>query len=172
MVDPNEDVRRMRKILVHNFGGMCYVVHLSTTSDADLSQFDDEELALRFEAVPHGQNFEGSASCSYPHRWFLTRFGGCSCHFCFAYLNAESPEEFFAPHEDWMPQDDPDDILGMFAVYDVIEGLLLGGHAVDCVQIWESCETPDTPRPFEIRLQDVPRERFRFAADVVYRFVR
>lgn len=150
---------------------MCMLIHLSTTSDLDLTQFDDPELPLRFERITELNELEGHLVSSYPHKWHLTRWGGCSCHFrtaaeVFDTRGTFLREELFQAPNDWCPED-PDDIDGTQRVYGVIRRLLESGADVDCVQVWNE---HDLVCHLHVSLAEVPKVHFSFAKGYCYHF--
>lgn len=145
---------------------MCYSVYLSTTSDADLTEWGNE--LCKFEKGIWPDDQEIVDLLRHPHKWFVTRYGGCSCHFRHNMNYPDLPA--FGPPEEWMPED-PDEIESSAAAYDLFMKLLDGGSQLDIVSVWQPCAT-DEVTSLDVRLADVPRDSFRFVANVMFSFTR
>jgi hypothetical protein len=141
---------------------MCYLVYLSTTSPADLRAQNTERIA--FEG-PRDDDAETATSLlAYPHRWYVSWMGGCSCglrHVVAAGLG-------FGPPEDWCPEDD-EEIENTGQLYRVIRALLSSGHAVDCLDIWTGTG-PEEVVVVDVALADIPEAHFRLFEGHLFRF--
>lgn len=136
--------------------GMCYEIYLSTTSPDDLSNLPCELyhfMPLTQDDLPVIVNLLDN-----PVRWFLEcQYGGCSCHF--RHLN-DVGEMYFAPPEDWYPEDE-DNIVATSAVYDVLVGILTDGHKVDLIDAWSNTSL-EAITALDVSLSEVDRDSFRF----------
>lgn len=147
---------------------MCMVIHLSTTSELDLSAFDDPESAWSFKKIAEIVPTDGHLLSCHPNKWHVSRYGGCSCNFRQAPHDWYKPAELsFGPREEWWTEDEENNVATA-AVYDVIQRLVSSGAQVDCVQIWDGAEEPVPV--FDVSLAEVPREDFRFGRGICYRF--
>lgn len=137
---------------------MCYMIILSTTSEADLTGCG--RFAVFSKEIPDVIEVE---FLKYPHKWFLTApEGTCSCGF----RNVERWNVDllgFGEPEEWSPEDE-DDILATYEVVEVITSLLKDGDAVDSVTAWLQDEemSHELVGDIEVKLSDVGKERFRF----------
>lgn len=138
----------------------------------DLSRFDDEALNLWFRRITEPLEHEGHFVSIHPHKWFLTHWGGCSCHFrqsveVYGTDGIYQNTRIFRPQVDWSPED-PDDVAATYRVYEVIQLLLTSGAEVDCVQVWNEF---DLICHMDVSLSEVPKEHFSFAEDYCYHFL-
>jgi len=67
---------------------------------------------------------------------------------------------YFAPPEDWNPEDE-DNIEATGAVYDVLVGILTGGHKVDLIDAWSNTLL-EAITALDVSLSEVDRDSFRF----------
>ena len=141
---------------------MCYFILLSTSSDEDLSQYNNE--LVRFEKnipdIPEVKDLK------YKNSWYLGSKSGCSCtfrHLC-------SIELGFAPPEDWYPEEE-EEIEATLQVARIIRRLVNQGELVDCLDIWEGNKDKNMPlKAIEVNLADVPDEAFRFMENHLFTF--
>lgn len=145
---------------------MCYAVYLSTTCDADLTAWGNELCRLEKNVFPEDQ--EILDLLQHPHQWFVTRYGGCSCHFRHLVNHPDLPD--FGPPEDWAPED-PDDIESTAAAYDIFKRLVEDGFDLDVVSVWSGCEADEVAK-LDVRMADVPRDSFRFIENTMFLVAR
>lgn len=135
---------------------MCYVVYLSTTFAEDLGT----PGGGLFNLIPVDDDDAEEAIdlLSFPNRWYLeSKHGGCSCHFRhWCEVNGDE----FGPPEEWFPED-MEDVEATQAFYDLVSGLVSGGHFVDLVDAW-SMTPKEKIRTLDVSLSEVKREAFRF----------
>lgn len=145
---------------------MCYSVYLSTTSNANLLEWGNELCKFEKEILPDDQEIVDLLQ--HPNKWFITRYGGCSCHFRH-FMNYPDFEAFGVP-EEWR-EEDADDIESSAATYDLFMKLLDSESELDVVSVWTDC-TAEEVTNLEVRLADIPRDSFRFVENVMFSFVR
>jgi len=144
---------------------MCNSIYFSTTCPDDLTgQYGTyrlrrpgpKEITLIGDVLKH------------PHQWSLeSGVGGCSCHFSVMIgLDGYEHYEFGVPQE-WMP-DDPEHVAATADFYDRIKGILSAGYEVDLVTMWS--EELDDELIYEVNLNQVTREEFRFFDYATFRF--
>ncbi len=142
---------------------MCYVVLLSTTSDADLARHNSE--FLRFERELPG--CAAVAALRYPNRWYVGSKSGCSCTF----RHLHSTELGFGPPVDWYPEE-ADEIAGTLAFVAVVREIVEAGARVDCVDAWtKEAGTNTAGERLEVDLGEVGDADFRFFEDRHFDFV-
>jgi hypothetical protein len=132
---------------------MCYVLLLSTTSDADLTTFNSD--ALRFtKELP---DIADVAKLEFPHRWYVGSRSGCSCGFRHLY----SIELGFGEPVDWF-EEQPEDVEATLELIRVIRELSDRGEGVDCVDAWDHREMqPVAETTLEVDLANVSDTQFR-----------
>ena len=142
---------------------MCYELILSTTSDEDLSRFNDD--GLRFDnSHPERQSF---AHLIYPNKWYIGSRTGCSCSFRHLY----EPEHGFGVPEDWAPET-PADIEATLKFIKLVRSLIGKGERVDCVDLWAGSDTvPRSPHSLTVDLRNIRDEEFRFFENYHFDFV-
>jgi len=131
---------------------MCYALILSTTSNANLSQFNREEIKFD-KNVPSRIPVD---RLLYPNKWYVGSRTGCSCSFRHLY----GPEFEFGVPEDWFPEDKSDiDATLMFVR--LIRSLIVKGERVDCIDAWEG-GSEVIPHSLSVDLSRLQDEEFRF----------
>lgn len=155
---------------------MCYSVYLSTTCEDDLSLLKYEDFTLESIALSNELDDMGDMDNSeeaqllrlltYSNYWYLSgKYGGCSCHFRHD-GSLDLPEGFegqkpsFGSPEDWRHEDE-EDVESTKVVYDWLTSMLSVGHSIDLIDWWTD-SNPEKLQIFDVKLQDVPREEFRF----------
>lgn len=141
---------------------MCYLILLSTSSNEDLSQYNNE--LVRFEKnipdVPQREKLK------YKNHWYVGSKSGCSCTFRHLY----STELGFAPPVDWYPEEE-DEIEATLQVSRIIRRLVIQGELVDCIDIWEGNKDNQLDlKAIEVNLGEVPDEAFRFMENHLFTF--
>ena len=107
---------------------MCYTLLLSTSSDEDLNQYNNE--LVRFSrALP---SIADTDKLKYRNKWYIGSKAGCSCTFRHLY----SIELGFGEPVDWY-EEDPDAIEATVQLIGIIRGLASSGEDVDCIDAWE-----------------------------------
>ena len=143
---------------------MCYIIHLSTTSEEDLSKLPTDNYFIA--RADKGKDAAHLTHLAHPQKWFLMcGYGGCSCHFRHWDVQSDEDRNFSAP-EDWYPED-AEDIEDTAAVYDLLARLLAEGHRVDLLDSWNGDDL-DQIKTLEVSLARTPRSAFRFFSG--YRF--
>lgn len=143
---------------------MCYSVYLSTNSALDLANEGFEPVS--FVPVPglHPTDELCLSNLQYSSKWFVSTYGGCSCHL----RHAIQPEELFEPPVDWAPEE-PEDIASTARLYDLVVRLIQEGAQVDLLDVWEGSEENE-PFSHEISLSTVSRGSFRLVEGVRMNF--
>ena len=133
---------------------MCYELILSTTSSADLSQFNDD--GLRFDnSYSERLSFK---YLLYPNKWYIGSRTGCSCSFRHLY----EPEHGFGAPEAWFPEE-PADIEATLKFIRLVRSLIAQGERVDCVDLWAGSDAvPTLPVSMRVNLRTLRDEEFRF----------
>lgn len=132
-------------------------MYVSTTSPEDLSTLQLDRTS--FVKDQETEAPEMRAILAFPHRWFISTYGGCSCNL--RHTANLDLADMFGPPEDWCPKDD-DDVAETAKVYDHLRRLVEEGHEVDVVDLWT--DTPlDDLITVPIRVSEISREAFRFA---------
>ena len=133
---------------------MCYEVILSTTSGADLSQFNED--GLRFEdSHPERASF---SQLLYPNKWYIGSRTGCSCSFRHLY----EPEHGFGAPEAWFPEE-TSDIEATLKFIRLVRSLIVSGERVDCFDLWAGSDAvPTLSVPMRVNLRTLHDEEFRF----------
>ena len=162
---------------------MCYSVYFSTSSSEDFSllgsdpyyvlRMPDRADLVKYASDPNYAPSEAQILESeildllaHDHRWYLgSKYGGCSCHFRFAFeLNDDVKDEdllgLFRPPEDWSPEDQ-DNIESTHHFYDLMKRLRAEGSQVDVLCHWSDPDVEDI-ETMTIDLDKVPRDHFRF----------
>jgi hypothetical protein len=141
---------------------MCYAVFLSTTGDEDLSTYNFD--AVSFVPEAHAQEMDKPylAMLHYPSKYFVSTYGGCSCHL----RHAEERGEPFEPPADWSPED-PEDVEATGKLYDLLLQMVSSGHRVDMIDVWNDDEVVEE---IEVDLSTVPKEAFRLVNGVRMNF--
>ena len=140
---------------------MCYTLILSTTSHADLTQFNSEEITFD-RNLPDRTPFE---QLLYTDKWYVGSRTGCSCSFRHLY----GPEFDFRVPEDWFPEE-KSDIQATLAFIRLVRSLVLKGEKVDCIDVWESDHT-EPPALIPVDLSRVRDEEFRFFENHHFDFI-
>ena len=115
---------------------MCYMAMLSTTSLRDLTAFNTPLLQMSSELPGRPEE----VFLQHPQRWFVGSQYGCSCGF----RHQTSIELGFAPHEEWMPEDDCD-MEATLELVAMLRALIAEGAQVDCVDSWAEDAVPQHP---------------------------
>ena len=133
---------------------MCYELSISTTSNIDLSQFNDERI-LFDNSHPERPSFN---HLRYPNKWYIGSRTGCSCSFRHLY----EPEHGFGTPEDWFLEQ-PSDIEATLKFIRLVKALIAKGERVDCVDLWAG-SNPSTGSPvhMNVNLSRIRDEEFRF----------
>ena len=142
---------------------MCNLVFLSTDSPEDLATNSSEDLDLTFTKATLEDLQQIHRNLAHENVWFLSHFGGCSCHF--RHVIAGNVQFDFRDPQDWDDEDE-DDIQATVAVYKVIKGLVENGFSVDIIDFEN--EPPEEFIELEVDLGQVPQSAFRFFEN--YRF--
>lgn len=136
---------------------MCYITLLSTTSERDLSQFNNRliQFSRGLPGIPEEKFLR------FPVKWYLGSRNGCSCGF--RHLCQGSEDLGFAEPVEWFPEE-PEDIEATRLAAEIIRGLLNEGAQVDCVDGWsgEPSTTPKPMREMTVNLSEVSNSCFRF----------
>lgn len=135
---------------------MCYLIHLSTTSDRDLSLLNNRLIQFS----PELPGFPEEKFLRFPVKWYLAR-DGCSCGF--RHLGDLSDDLNFEEPVGWF-REGRDAIEATKQVAEIIRGLLNEGAQVDCVDFWNdgASATPKLHREMAVNLSQVPNACFRF----------
>ncbi len=142
---------------------MCYVNHLATDCDQDLSTMVGNRLLLT-----QPEDEEAINLLQLPHRWNLTReWGGCGCSFRVSGILGSEP--WFGPPEDWCPED-ADDIEATQQFYDLVANLREEGHQVEVIAVWTGTGINEI-KTLDVPLNKVSRDEFRFFENFLFRFV-
>jgi hypothetical protein len=142
---------------------MCYALLLSTTSNDDLSRFNNE--AIRFDkTIPERLSFDRFL---YPNRWYVGSRTGCSCSFRHLY----GPEFEFGVPEAWFPEEETDVQATLMFIH-VVRSLLEKGESVDCIDLWEGHDMePQPPISMNVNLSQIRDEAFRFFENHYFKFI-
>ena len=133
---------------------MCYELILSTTSNDDLSQFNDE--GIRFDHSHHER--PSLVHLLHPNKWYIGSRTGCSCSFRHLY----EPEHGFGTPEDWFLEQ-PSDIEATLKFIRLVRALIAKGERVDCVDLWAgSNSSTGSPVHMNVNLSRIRDEEFRF----------
>ena len=133
---------------------MCYVLLLSTTSDTDLAQFNNELVKFSRDLPQIAE----TDSLRYQYKWYIGSKSGCSCTFRHLY----SIELGFGVPVDWYPEED-DGISATMQVIKIIRELVELGESVDCIDSWEHQEMcPVACKDGQVDLSRITNEEFRF----------
>jgi len=144
---------------------MCHLVFFSTDSDEDFLQAPTDDFRIE---TPGGDDLEAIRGLlAYPNVWYMgCRYGGCSCHFCYRFTGYEPP---LGPHEDWMGNEEDDDIVATLGAYRFFKGIIESGHKLDVLSVWDG-EIPEVATDVNISVATLPPEHFRFIQDVRFVF--
>lgn len=133
---------------------MCYVLLLSTTSDADLTIHNNKLVRFSHE-LPQ---IAAVHALQYANRWYIGSQSGCSCSFRHLY----SVELGFGEPVDWYPEE-PEEIDATLQLIHIIRTLVVRGHGVDCIDVWEHQDMhPVAPDALDVDLGVVKDSAFRF----------
>lgn len=131
---------------------MCYSIYLSTDSNKDLSNenndllhFKQEEIKVPIQSILKNE-----------HQWYLGSKSICSCTF----RHLHSIELGFSEPVDWYPEDD-DEIAATLSFIEIARQIVEQGHQLDCVDIWEGTAEADI-KELWIDLNDLRDDEFRF----------
>jgi hypothetical protein len=141
---------------------VCYLVVLSTSSDEDLSEYNNELVHFEKE-IPDLAEIE---KLKYQNKWYLGSKSGCSCTFRHLY----STELGFASPVDWYPEEE-DEIDATLQVAKIIRQLVNQGESVDCIDIWEGNKNNQLEiKTINVNLSEVSDEAFRFMENYLFTF--
>ncbi|UCD43084.1 MAG: hypothetical protein JSV69_05680 [Chloroflexota bacterium] len=131
---------------------MCYSIYLSTDSNKDLSNENNDLLHFKQEEI------KGSIQSilKNEHQWYLGSKSICSCTF----RHLHSIELGFSEPVDWYPEDD-DEIAATLSFIEIARQIVEQGHQLDCVDIWEGTAEADI-KELWIDLNDLRDDEFRF----------
>lgn len=133
---------------------MCYVLLLSTSSDQDLTFFNNE-LERFSRELP---TIDEAESLKYRFKWYVGSQSGCSCTF----RHLSSTELGFGVPVDWYPEE-PEEISATIQVIRIIRDLVGQGESVDCIDAWERHERgPVLGAEVQVDLSGIKNEEFRF----------
>ncbi|UCD43085.1 MAG: hypothetical protein JSV69_05685 [Chloroflexota bacterium] len=131
---------------------MCYSIYLSTDSNKDLSNenndllhFKQEEIKVPIQSILKNE-----------HQWYLGSKSICSCTF----RHLHSIELGFSEPVDWYPEDD-DEIAATLSFIEIARQIVEQGHQLDCIDIWEGTAEADI-KELRIDLNDLRDDEFRF----------
>lgn len=141
---------------------MCYVLFLSTTSDEDLTVYNND--LVRFSSGFSGET--EVAQLQHGYRWYIGSKSRCSCSF----RHLHSIELGFGEPVDWY-EEDQDDIEATLHVIRLIRSLVVRGHGVDCIDVWTGADRfADRARELEVDLSVVADAEFRFFENHYFSF--
>ena len=143
---------------------MCNTVYISTNSTEDLASHNTE--LVRFEKVTDPQSDPCISLLAFSEQWYVGSKTGCSCTF----RHLLSVELGFGAPEDWYPEED-DEINATLQLYRVLESLLVSGHQLDLLALWEGAEPKDVTT-LNVSLSDVPAEAFRMFENHRFRLTK
>jgi hypothetical protein len=133
---------------------MCYILLLSTTSEEDLTKYNNEFVRFTRD-LPVITDTE---KLKYKNRWYIGSRTGCSCAFRHLYsieLGFHEPVEWY--------EEEPDDIEATLQLIRLIRSLVEKGEGVDCMDTWEHQDTdPISEVELEVDLAKVSNAAFRF----------
>src|SRR5688572_4438129 len=139
---------------------MCYVLVLSTTSPADLSERNTELVQFRRDMPPEGAASVEATALRFPFRWYVGSSSGCSCTFRHLYMR--SVDLGFGEPEDWYPEQ-PANIAATLEFLGLVRALVAQGHAVECIDAWEHDDhDPSEHCEVTILLGSMKDAEFRF----------
>lgn len=142
---------------------MCYVLLLSTTSDDDLTIYNNA-LVHFSRALPQ---CAAVSELKYKNMWYIGSKSGCSCAFRHLY----SVELGFGKPVDWY-KEEPDEIEATLQVIRLVRALLAKGHNVDCIDIWEHHEMSPGPKgKLNVNLSSIKDSEFRFFENHHFTFI-
>jgi hypothetical protein len=131
---------------------MCYLLYVSTTSDEDLSKYNND--LVRFEKDELDNRVV--ELLRYDYKWYVGSKSGCSCSF----RHLLSVELGFSEPVDWYEEDE-DDISATLYFINTIKGLIDKGSQFDCVDAWTGVEKEQILEK-KVNLNEVTSEQFRF----------
>jgi hypothetical protein len=132
---------------------VCYLLHLSTSSEEDLSARSDELIQY---AKPIGMDDLVTARLLHSHKWFVAAPSSCSCG-----LRHLMQVEFgFSKPVDWYPEDE-ENIKATLRFVRTIRKLREAGHSVDCIDAWVD-STGEGLIQMKVRLAALTDDEFRF----------
>jgi hypothetical protein len=134
---------------------MCYVVHISTDTPADLTERNSE--LVRFEKVTDPGSDPCIALLGFPRQWYVGSKAGCSCSF--RHLSSSAVELGFREPEDWY-KEEQDEIDATHELYGALSDILSSGHQVDLLDRWWGTQ-PEDIRVLDVSLDDVTERSFR-----------
>src|SRR6266511_2601748 len=140
---------------------MCYELILSTTSSANLSQFNSEEIGFD-KNIPDRLPLN---HLLYANKWYVGSRTGCSCSFRHLYghdFDFDSPE-------DWFPEE-KSDIEATLTFIRLVRSLILKGEKVDCIDVWEGNHADHSHLMF-LYLSHFRYEDFRFFENHNFDFI-
>ena len=136
---------------------MCYLVMVSTTSEADLAALNTPLVLFSKDvsAIPE------AAFLRYPNKWFLGSKDGCSCGF--RHLDQNATDLGFSEPVDWW-EEDQEDVDATLQVVEAFYKILHGGDKLDCIDAWanDSKEPKNLAGDLVVDLNEVGAKSFRF----------
>lgn len=142
---------------------MCYLLLLSTTSGEDFSTHNNE-------LVHFSRDLPATAvadSLCYANRWTIGSMSGCSCTF----RHLHSVELGFAEPVDWYPEEE-EEIEATLQLIRIIRCVVLEGHAVDCVDVWQGHDAgASVVSQLDVDLGTVTDSAFRFFENYHFKFL-
>ncbi|NKB34307.1 MAG: hypothetical protein GKR91_14545 [Pseudomonadales bacterium] len=143
---------------------MCYIIALSTDSNENLSELNDEALQFSSNLPLALEKFP----LSFENKWFVTSNGTCGCGF--RHLHSSSVELGFSEPVDWYPEESSE-IEATKKFIAVARKLIKNGNKVDCVDLWDHQDAPPSDgKVVEIDLSEISDEQFRFFEDHCFSF--
>jgi hypothetical protein len=125
---------------------------------------------VSFERLTDADTEPACSLLGYPHTWFVSWMGGCSCGFRHFAPGIEHLGATFGAPEDRCPEDD-EEIENTRHLYRVISGLVRSGHAVECLDVLEGTP-PEQVVVLDVVLADVPEGHLRPLENSLLRFAR
>ncbi len=130
---------------------MCYSIYLSTDSNKDLSNENNDLLHLKQEEIKGPIQ----SILKNEHQWYLGSKSICSCTF----RHLHSIELGFSEPVDWYPEDD-DEIAATLSFVEIARQIVEQGHQLD-IDIWEGAAEAEI-KELWIDLNDLRDDEFRF----------
>ena len=135
---------------------MCYMLLLSTDSNADLTKHNSALVAFERELPPLAEMQE----LRFPHKWFVASRDGCSCGF--RHLHTSAIDLGFDTPQEWY-NEEPEDIAATLEFVAVVHDLLRNGSQVDCIDVWgHETQSSTTAETIEVGLSELKPDAFRF----------
>lgn len=133
---------------------MCYVLLLSTSSEENLAQYNNEFIRFSRDLPA----IADTGKLKYRNKWYIGSKAGCSCTFRHLY----SVELGFGEPVDWY-EEDPEDIAATLQLIQIIRDLASRGEDVDCIDAWGHESIYEVAEAeLEVDLSQVSNAAFRF----------